>query len=189
MRGELDEADRAHRDGLDLMRSVGDRTGIALGFEGLAMVAAARHDRRRAARLAASADAAWAAVPRPAPDLVASLRRSALAQAGVVEVAPVGDAALDDLVRAALGRDVGPVLKKSTPSPSEPALSEREREVATLVAEGLTNRQIADRLVLSPRTIESHVARIMGRLGVDSRAQIAAWVASRGRDTEAVEMQ
>jgi non-specific serine/threonine protein kinase len=55
-------------------------------------------------------------------------------------------------------------------------LSAREREVALLVAEGLTNRDIAERLVVSERTAENHVARVLNRLGLRSRAQVAAWV-------------
>jgi len=48
--------------------------------------------------------------------------------------------------------------------------------VALLVAEGLTNRDIAERLVVSERTAENHVARVLNRLGLRSRAQVAAWV-------------
>jgi DNA-binding CsgD family transcriptional regulator len=56
-------------------------------------------------------------------------------------------------------------------------LSDRELEVATLVADGLTNRAIGERLHISERTAENHVRNIMDRLGLDSRAQIAAWSA------------
>ena len=57
------------------------------------------------------------------------------------------------------------------------ALSPREREVAGLVAQGLTNRQIAEQLVISERTAETHVEQIRSKLGFRSRAQIAGWVA------------
>ena len=57
-----------------------------------------------------------------------------------------------------------------------PNLTRREREVADLVAQGLTNREIAARLFISERTAESHVEQIRGKLGFRSRAQIAAWV-------------
>ena len=56
------------------------------------------------------------------------------------------------------------------------ALSAREREVAELVAEGQTNRQIAGRLVLSERTVDRHVARIFTKLGISSRAELGAAV-------------
>lgn len=57
------------------------------------------------------------------------------------------------------------------------ALTAREREVAGLVAQGLTNKQIAEQLVISERTAETHVEQIRGKLGFRSRAQIAGWVA------------
>src|SRR3989442_12377466 len=56
------------------------------------------------------------------------------------------------------------------------ALSPREREVAELVAEGLTSREIAERLVVSERTAEGHVEQIRNKLGFHSRTQIAGWV-------------
>jgi DNA-binding NarL/FixJ family response regulator len=62
-----------------------------------------------------------------------------------------------------------------------PALSARELEVARLVADGLTNRQIAERLVISERTAQNHVQHILTKLGFTSRSQIAAWSAGVGR--------
>ena len=59
-----------------------------------------------------------------------------------------------------------------------PNLTRRERQVAILVAQGLTNREIATRLFISERTAESHVEQIRGKLGFHSRTQIAAWVAA-----------
>ena len=63
-------------------------------------------------------------------------------------------------------------------STTPPALSRREREVAALVAEGLSNREIGERLFISERTAEGHVEQIRNKLGFKSRAQVAAWVAS-----------
>jgi DNA-binding CsgD family transcriptional regulator len=57
-------------------------------------------------------------------------------------------------------------------------LSAREFEVAQLVADGLTNRQIAGQLVLSPKTISAHVTHILTKLGAARRAEIAAWCAT-----------
>jgi DNA-binding NarL/FixJ family response regulator len=64
------------------------------------------------------------------------------------------------------------------------ALSRREREVADLVADGRTNREIAAALHLSEKTVENHMARIFGKLGVSSRLQVATAVerAARGGD-------
>ncbi len=55
-------------------------------------------------------------------------------------------------------------------------LSRRELEIARLVAEGLTNREIATRLFISERTVDGHLEHVREKLGVNSRAQIAAWV-------------
>jgi non-specific serine/threonine protein kinase len=70
-------------------------------------------------------------------------------------------------------------LAASDADPGDPAspLSPRERDVAALVAEGLTNRAIGERLFISERTVDGHVARILSKLGFESRAQVAAWVA------------
>ncbi|MTJ65543.1 LuxR C-terminal-related transcriptional regulator [Nocardia seriolae] len=59
-------------------------------------------------------------------------------------------------------------------------LSPREREVAELVAEGMSNREIAAALVLSERTAQNHVQHILTKLGFTNRGQVVAWV-SRGR--------
>ena len=65
---------------------------------------------------------------------------------------------------------------------SEPrtGLTTRQTEVAALVAEGLTNRQIAERLSITERSAESHLERIRLRLGFTSRAQVAAWFVANG---------
>lgn len=59
-------------------------------------------------------------------------------------------------------------------------LSRRERDVARLVAAGMTNRQIAERLFISSRTVDGHVERIRGRLGVRSRTEVATWAVEHG---------
>lgn len=61
-------------------------------------------------------------------------------------------------------------------------LSPREWEVAMLVAQGRTNREVAELLVLSERTVDSHIRNIMSKLKVRSRAQIAAWTARQRRE-------
>jgi DNA-binding NarL/FixJ family response regulator len=76
--------------------------------------------------------------------------------------------------------------KEKPPLPREVAkqafggLTPREREVAALIAQGKTSREMADLLVVSERTAEVHVSNILGKLGFTSRAQIAAWVVEKG---------
>ena len=60
-------------------------------------------------------------------------------------------------------------------------LTRRESEVAELVAQGLTNRELAEHLVLSERTVQGHVENILRKLGFTSRTQIAAWSAGNRR--------
>jgi DNA-binding NarL/FixJ family response regulator len=55
-------------------------------------------------------------------------------------------------------------------------LARREADVARLIAEGLSNKQIGARLFISERTVDSHVRSILNKLGFNSRAQIAGWV-------------
>ena len=86
----------------------------------------------------------------------------------------IGDA--DALIRAIRRFLQLPALRRR----ASPALTPRQHEVAALVADGLTNRQIAERLVITERSAESHVERIRGRLGFRSRSQIAAWFVATG---------
>ena len=62
------------------------------------------------------------------------------------------------------------------PARSRGQLTKREREVAVLVAEGLTNSQIARRLVISGRTVDSHVASTYAKLGISSRVELVTWL-------------
>jgi DNA-binding NarL/FixJ family response regulator len=67
------------------------------------------------------------------------------------------------------------------PVPSGPdTLTPREREVVVLLAEGLTNSQVAERLYISPRTAAVHVSNILSKLGMSSRAEVAAWAVREG---------
>jgi len=63
-----------------------------------------------------------------------------------------------------------------TPSTSDEPLTPRQHEVAALIARGLTNGQIAERLVVSPHTVERHVENILDRLRLSSRVEVAVWM-------------
>ncbi|BCN49170.1 hypothetical protein GS462_25185 [Rhodococcus hoagii] len=63
-----------------------------------------------------------------------------------------------------------------TPGQERTVLTKREHEVAELVAEGLTNKEIAQRLTISRRTVDGHVDHILTKLGFTSRVQVASWI-------------
>jgi predicted ATPase/DNA-binding CsgD family transcriptional regulator len=86
----------------------------------------------------------------------------------------------DTALALALGKPAqAPVAAPGHAGPGP--LGKREAEVARLVADGLTNKQIGTRLFISERTVDSHVRSILNKLGFSSRAQIAAWIASPGQ--------
>jgi DNA-binding NarL/FixJ family response regulator len=77
-----------------------------------------------------------------------------------------------------------PISERRAQAEKFGGLTRREREVAALIAQGKSNREIADSLVVSERTVESHVGNILFKLGFTSRAQVAAWVVEVGLDKQ-----
>ena len=184
--GDTVAAATLEQEALRLMREVDDRSGIALCVGALGMVAAARPEWDRAARLSGAADAVWESIPADVPGPVAVLRDRHLPAAREA----LGDTRWNSRYQdgAALDRRQAVGLALGEPHENKPSegargastgsvLTRRQWEVAELVARGLTDRQIATRLVISPRTAESHVEQIRRRLGVGSRSEVAAWVA------------
>jgi DNA-binding NarL/FixJ family response regulator len=82
--------------------------------------------------------------------------------------------------RAARLREAAGALRQEPERSQREALSPREWEVAQLVRRGDSNRQIAETLIVSERTIDTHVSHILQKLGLVSRVQIAAWVVEFG---------
>jgi DNA-binding NarL/FixJ family response regulator len=106
-----------------------------------------------------------------AVDSIEAHRPALLPQHGVRVLLKPYD--LDQLL-AVLAEVVG------APRPTTDELTPRQREIARFIALGYTNAQIAQRLVLECGTVANHVARIMQRLGVMNRAQVAVWAAQQG---------
>jgi DNA-binding CsgD family transcriptional regulator len=77
-----------------------------------------------------------------------------------------------------------PAGKRDKEAPKGSVLTPREREVAALVAEGMTNRQIGESLFVAERTAETHVENILMKLGFTSRSQVARWVLDTGFHVE-----
>lgn len=162
---------------------------IAMGLEALASVAVADEDHDRAARLMGAAQNIWQTNPMPmarqvsqrtTEEAVAQARNVLGAEAFSTAFAHGGALKFDEVVRYAIGssemREEQPHVATSAAHSEPTALTRRERQIAELVADGLSNKEIALRLVISPRTAESHVEHILNKLGFNSRAQIAAWV-------------
>ncbi len=90
-----------------------------------------------------------------------------------VRVVAAGGSLLSPTVtRRVIGEFVARRTRRPAPHPGLHALTQREREVMALVAEGLSNEEIAERLVVSPATVRTHVSRAMGKLGARDRAQL-----------------
>jgi NarL family two-component system response regulator LiaR len=110
----------------------------------------------------------------PPRDLAAAVRA---AHAGQTPLHP--DIARK-LMAAVAGQARPPAPAAAPAGPDE--LSEREREVLGLVARGLNNREIADRLVISEKTVKTHVSSILSKLGLADRTQAAIWALKHGID-------
>jgi predicted ATPase/DNA-binding CsgD family transcriptional regulator len=174
-----------YREALVYARDLWSRLGVASALEGIAALAAGAGDGEPAGRLLGAAqrlrEAVGAAVPATVQEDRA--RTAALAQAAV------GDARLAAALAAGRemtfdqavnhGLAVGLAGREDRASAASP-LSPREQQVATLVARGATNREIAGTLSITEKTAENHVQHIMNKLGVRSRAQIAVWAIEHG---------
>ena len=177
------------RESLVLKRGLGDRMGMAVGLDSLGRVATAGGEGERAAVLLGAAEAVWDVVGMSEtgnPFAFAPSRSDGLQQARKLlgkqrfrELFRQGSQlALDQAVTFALEAqtdDAHPPPARVKPSP----LTRRELEVADMVAEGLSNPDIAKRLVISVRTAQGHVENILRKLGFNSRSLIAAWVTER----------
>ncbi|MEU5586825.1 LuxR C-terminal-related transcriptional regulator [Streptomyces chrestomyceticus] len=196
MLGAPAEAADALRRAVLLKGSLEDVLGVASATELLAWLAADEGRARRAARLFGATAALWRRVgPHPmvgnaqlqtlhdayerqARTALGARRFAALAAEGasLTLAQAVRYAAEDDRPASGTGRRALPART----APASAALTRREREVAGLVAAGLSNRRIAERLVISKRTVDAHVEHILGKLGYASRAQITALLREEG---------
>ena len=188
--GDLDQAAALQLEALRMKETLRDQPGLAMVLEALAGIASALGDGERAATLLGAARAIWTLIqgaPASAPFIAAerevgeALARSLLAERSFERAFRRGlTMGTAEAVRLARGADVaapGPAQQRLTGSGT--TLTAREAEVAALLGEGLSNQEIADRLVISIRTAQGHVENILRKLGFSSRAQVAAWVVSR----------
>jgi len=195
--GDLQLARSSLAESLQLSLATGQRLAVARGLEAFAVLAVASGDPARAAKLQAAALALREAAGHPPSALARSRLDGLLEPAGrqlgqaatAARIAEGSAMRAHEAVRFAVGgaelagqaAQLAVPPQAAAPVSSDPAsaLTARELEIAALIARGLSNRGIADELVISPATAARHVANIFSKLGFSSRAQLAAWVAQR----------
>ncbi|WP_068057506.1 protein kinase domain-containing protein [Nocardia xishanensis] len=183
-KGDPERATRLLVEALQLSRTLKDRANVSICLQTLAWIAAEGQDAERAVVLTAAAERIGQLVgtmPVMFSDLSVHQEeyerrtRQALSRQTYSAAQREGAAlSFDAAIAYALG-------EHTAQAPTDVAgrkLTKREREVAELIAEGLSNREIATRLVISPRTAQGHVEHLLTKLGFTSRAQIAAWIAA-----------
>jgi len=184
--GELEQAKEFYMEALRIAQRIDDRVAQYALLDGLGCVAAASGKARLAAHLIGAAvtvrtQAGASLIPFLAP-LIAQAEESAIAALGASKFAAEVNAgrrlARDEAIRKALGEPAQVAAAAVANSEGSGLLGKREAEVAGLVAEGLSNKQIGARLFISERTVDSHVRSILNKLGFNSRAQIAGWMTS-----------
>ena len=110
-------------------------------------------------------------------ELLDAVRRTAVGD-------PVFTPGLAGLVLGEYRRLAAEPVPAGSRSPAAPQLTDRETEVLRLVAKGLAYKQIADRLVLSPRTVQNHVQNTLGKLQLHNRVELVRYAIERGLDDE-----
>ena len=186
---DLEQAKADYLDALRIAQRIDDRVAQYALLDSLGCVAAGLGQARLAAQLLGAAEtirtqAGASLIPILAP-LIAQAEESAIAVIGRSkfdsEVNAGKRLARDQAIRLALGEPAPVAAAVTANSPGGVVLGRREADVARLLSEGLTNKQIGARLFISERTVDSHVRSILNKLGVNSRAQIAVWMASSGQ--------
>ena len=190
--GDLPLARSSLAESLQLSLATGQRLVLARGLGAFAVLAAVSGDPARAVKLEGAGLALRAAVGQ-APSTLAASRLDGLLEPARRELGQTAVAALlaegaamsaHEAVRFAAspgpGDQSGDGAADAAPSAGDGSgLTARELEIAGLIARGLSNRGIADELVISPATAARHVANIFTKLGFTSRAQLAAWAVQR----------
>jgi predicted ATPase/DNA-binding CsgD family transcriptional regulator len=180
---------------LTIQRDHGNVPGVAQVLERFSGLAAAQEQLEGAVRIAGAADALRQRGGGPlTPGARARIERvlepvrRALDQDAVAEAWQAGHALdLEEAIAVALAiTEPGPpgdqpaASQVSTNGQAASLLTQREQEVAALIGRGLTNRQIAEALVITEGTAANHVAHILNKLGYSSRARVAVWAAEQG---------
>jgi DNA-binding CsgD family transcriptional regulator len=183
--GDLDDSRPLFAEALRIARRIDDRVAQYALLDALGYRAARTGQARLAAHLLGAAETvrtgAGASVITFLVPLLAQAEESAIAALGAskfdVEFKAGKDMSRTTAIDLALGES-SRVAAVAADDQGAELLGKRQAEVARLVADGLSNKQIGSRLFISERTVDSHVRSILNKLGFNSRAQIAAWMAS-----------
>jgi DNA-binding CsgD family transcriptional regulator len=184
-RGERQRAEALAREGASCNHALDDRAGLAILLETLAWMAAQRAAHERAAVLLGLAQrtrdaSALTLVELFGPQHAESVAVSAkgLGQAAFDAALERGRTlTIDEGVAFAVEDRQPPKLIPAAKPGSHAVLTSRQLDIARLIADDLTNKQIAARLFLSERTVETHITNILNKLGLNSRTQISRWMA------------
>jgi ATP/maltotriose-dependent transcriptional regulator MalT len=184
--GDLERAKGYHMEALKIAQRIDDRVAQYVLLDELGCVAAGSGQARLAAQLLGAAEtvrtqAGASLIPILAP-LIAMAEASATAALGASKFQAEMNAgkrlSRDESIRLALGEPAQVAAGATVNGEARGLLGKREAEVAGLVADGLSNKQIGARLFISERTVDSHVRSILNKLGFNSRTQIGGWIAS-----------
>jgi predicted ATPase/DNA-binding CsgD family transcriptional regulator len=183
LRGETEPSAVAALDSLRMKHEVGDLTGMAYCLETLAMLAAGQGRFARTAWLLGAADTLWERTGKRLGGTAAIEGLHQWAESTARD--GLGGKRYERLFRDGAARERGEIVGLATsdtdrlPPASRGHLTRREQEVAALAGDGLTSAQIAERLVISSRTVDTHIASIYAKLGISSRVQLVTWLAAR----------
>jgi non-specific serine/threonine protein kinase len=191
-RGDTEAALTNYRESLELARLHGDHRLLADSFDGIAGALTARRQPERAARLYGAAAALRARIGSPAGgwdratyDRGVAATRVALTKEAFATAWADGEAMSSDASFAEVQTGAEHVaeperLAAATDPGSGAGLTARELDVIRLLARGLTDREIAEAIFISPRTVNFHVTNLLGKLGVESRTAAAAYAIRHG---------
>jgi predicted ATPase/DNA-binding CsgD family transcriptional regulator len=187
--GNIEQAQALFYESLETQHLQNDQEGVLEGLRGFAALASATGLAAESARLYAAAVASgrganpaslWALEKLEFEHYI-GLARTNLSDAEFeAEQAKGRILSMEQAIAYALNLHFGPPKPLQKGLKALQALTEREREVVTLIAGGLSNSEIAEKLVLSKRTIEHHMANIRSKLGFTNRAQIVRWAIENG---------
>jgi non-specific serine/threonine protein kinase len=182
--GDTEGATASWAEAVTVFRDLDDPFGTIWCLGGLALVAAARGEHERTLRLAAVVDRMSREWSLNTTAFRVKKLDDACRQARSTLGSRKSEGAWNDGQAMTTARAVEYALSEGKleiePAAEAGPLSRREREVVAMVAGGMTNRQIADRLFIAERTAEGHVERIRNKLGVRSRTEVATWAIEHG---------